>query len=751
MIASVAYLLLYLSFGVLTVRFLLPRHKPLNRIWLGLSLGVLEEMWFPALFAFFFGFTAAAHAAAAGLLLLLTLGCWLARDRRDPAPWDAEEKAMLRKTLPVLIPLTILGAYLQYTHVMRVDGAGFWHVGQSTYGDLPMHLSFITGLAGKRFPADYPFYPGYRLSYPFLTDSLSTTFYLLGCSLQAAVILPGTLMMALCFMGVLVLGREMTAGGKAVVLAALLFFLNGGLGFLYNFDLAGGAWEAQEGAPLLKQIGQTVSGWFRTAGDRMETILTGFYKTPTNQPDPNNLRWSNVICDLMIPQRTLLGGWCTVIPCFYLQDACFRPKKLEADYGWRGLILLGIWAGALPLIHTHSFLALGLASLGCMLYDWIHGDPNALMIRRQRWQILVRYMVYGGIAAAVAAPQLFEFTFRQSFQTGGSASASAQLYLWFYLFLLLGPASFAALCYHTMGGGCRGETGWKLYAKRILPALGVAAACAALGLFIRTFLREFQGGGFVVFQFNWVNNPGGRGMRDLYLWFYIKNIGLPFLVLIAALFDKTPRNRRLFAMALPIILAGEFIRFQPNDYDNNKLFYLAWLLCCMIAADWCAALWQRLRGMRSRWVLAVLAAVVTFLSAGLTIWRECVSDYVAFSPEAVEAGEFARDQTEKDAVFLTGTQHLNPVLSIGGKTIVCGPDLWLYWHGFDTQERKDDLRRFYTDPEGHPEIPQKYGADYICVSSYERTEYGADEEVLSRNYRKVFENGDTVIWKVPEG
>ena len=42
---------------------------------------------------------------------------------------------------------------------------------------------------------------------------------------------------------------------------------------------------------------------------------------------------------------------------------------------------------------------------------------------------------------------------------------------------------------------------------------------------------------------------------------------------------------RRFAMALPIILAAEFIRFQPNEYDNNKLFYLAWLLCCMIVSD----------------------------------------------------------------------------------------------------------------------------------------------------------------------
>ena len=678
MIASLAYMMMYLAFGILSIRFLLPRHKPLNRIWLGLSLGVLEEMWLPALSAFLFGFTALAHAAAAGLLLLITLLCYILRDRRDPAPWDEEEKRELRRMLPVMIPLIILSIYLQITHTMRADAAGNWHVGQSTYGDLPMHMSFVTGLVGKRFPADYPFYPGARLSYPFLTDSLSSTFLLLGSSLQASLIVPGVVMMALCYMGVLVLGREMTAGGKAAVLAALLFFLNGGLGFLYDFDMAGGSWEAQAGASFFEQIGQTVSGWFRTVGDRIGAILTGYYKTPTNQPDPNNLRWSNVICDLMIPQRTLLGGWCTVMPCFYLLDAVFRPRKRDPENNARGLVLLGLWAGALPLIHTHSFLALALASLGCMAYDLIHGDPDAMMCRRTRGRILAPYLIYAGITALLAVPQLLAFTFRQAFQ-------------------------------------------------------------------------EDAGHSFLQFQFNWVNNPGGRGMRDLYLWFYIKNLGLPFLALIAALFDKNPRNRRIFAMALPIILAAEFCRFQPNEYDNNKLLYLAWLLCCMIIADWCAGIWKRLQGTRSRTVLAVMAAFVTFLSAGLTIWRECVSDYVAFTRSSVEAGEFVRDRTEEDAVFMTGTQHLNPVCAIGGRTVVCGPDLWLYWHGFDTGERQEELRLFYEDPEAYPEIPAGYGVSYIYVSSYERNNYEVDEEALDRNYVKVFENGETTIWKIPKG
>ena len=675
MIASLVYTFMFLFFGVTAVRFLLPRHRPLNRLWLGLSLGLLEEMWLPAIGAFLFSFDVEAHVFAAGVVFLLTVLCWFLRDRRAPAEWDEKETSLLWQLLIFVLPLTILGIWLQYTHVMRAAADGSWHVGQSTYGDLPMHLSFITGLAGKNFPADYPFYPGNRLSYPFLTDSLSSTFYLLGCSLQAATILPASLMMTLCYMGVLILARDMTSGKKTALLAAALFFLNGGLGFLYDFDLAGsGVWTAEEGASFLTRAGQTVSDWFSTVSARIEHILTGYYKTPTNQPDPNNLRWSNVICDMMVPQRTLLGGWCMVIPCFYLLNTEFRARMRDPENRGRGLVLLGIWAGALPLIHTHSFLALGLASFGALCYDLIHGDPKAMAVRMPRGRILLRYLAYAAIAAALAVPQLICFTFAQAFQENSHS--------------------------------------------------------------------------FLTLQFNWVNNPGGNGMRDLYLWFYIKNIGLPFLALIAALFEKNPRNRRIFCMALPIILAAEFVRFQPNEYDNNKLLYLAWLLCCLIIADWGSRLWKRLEGFGGRRFLAATAAVVTFLSAGLTIWRECVSDYVAFSEPAVEAGQYVKENTPEDAVFITGTEHLNPVLSIAGRTIVCGPDLWLYWHGFDTSERNEELAEFFEEPESHPEIPEKYGAEYVFVSSYERGSYDVDEEGLAKISEKVFENREASIYRL---
>ena len=186
-------------------------------------------------------------------------------------------------------------------------------------------------------------------------------------------------------------------------------------------------------------------------------------------------------------------------------------------------------------------------------------------------------------------------------------------------------------------------------------------------------------------------------------------------------------------------------------YDNNKLLYLAWLLCCMIVADWCAMLWRRLKGLRARPVMAVMAAVAVFLSAGLTLWRECVSSYQAFSAKAVEAGVYVRDNTGEHSVFMSGTQHLNPVSSIAGRSTVCGPDLWLYYHGFDTTERKRDIAAFYENPEENIAVLQKYDVDYIYVSNYERSSYWVNVDVLERLFEKVYENGEAAVYRVPEG
>ena len=655
---GIVYLLVYLLGGYAIIRALLPGQRPLTRIWLGASLGILLMMWLPALLAFLFRFSIRAHMLALIPLCALVLAShFCLRDKKTPVkPFGDQDRRLMILLACVALPLTALGAYLQFTHVIRpVDGT--LHVGQSTYGDLPLHLGIISSLRNAAFPPDYSILPGERLVYPFLMDSFSTSLMLFGMGLRWAAVLPATLMMALVFGGYMILADRIAKKRGVVVLAALFLFINGGLGFLYSIDTLGVSNGSGDLNPL--QAG--------TWGERLNTILQGWYQTPANHADFTyyNLRWSNIIVDMFIPQRTFLGGWCILLPCVYLLYDGFMDRPGGADL--RQAALLGVMAGGLPLLHTHSFLALGLLSAGWIVYDLI----------RSRGKTLLPWAVYGGIACLLAAPQLFLWTFR-----------------------------------HTTGNS-----------------------------------------GFVRLQFNWVNNSGGYGLRDGYLWFWIKNIGLPALLLILSLVDKNKKRRMIASGAFVIFLVSEFVLFQPNEYDNNKLFYVWWALCSILAADYAAEIFHRLRGLRSRYVLAGITAVCCFATGTLSIARECVSDYEMFNRGAVETASFVEENTPEHSTFMCWTQHINPVSALAGRDIVCGPDLWLYWHGYDLSSRQSDIRAFYADPEGSRDILEKYGVDYILVGDYERSNLQIDSEALERLYPLVFESqwGDTRIYQAVSG
>ena len=114
------------------------------------------------------------------------------------------------------------------------------------------------------------------------------------------------------------------------------------------------------------------------------------------------------------------------------------------------------------------------------------------------------------------------------------------------------------------------------------------------------------------------------------------------------------------------------IQFQPNPYDNNKLFYVAFLLMLPLVGSYLVALWNRLRGLPGRALLAAVFLAVSLTSGALSLAREAVSDYQLFSADEVEAAAYIRDELPADAVYLTGDQHNNLVAALAGRQIVCG-------------------------------------------------------------------------------
>ena len=634
--AAILFTLLFILSGCAMVRFLLPRKSPVTRLWLGTALGLLLLMELPALCAHAFHFSLKAHYVAACLLIAMVGGCFALRDKHEPVKTSEEDRRFLLWMLLLVLPLTALSWYLQTTHMVQPAADGSYWCGQSTYGDLCMHMAFATSMRDMAFPPTYNLLYGTALNYPYLIDSLSTTMMLMGMDVHTALVFPGTLMMVITYVGYMILAREILGDRhKAVLAAALMFFLNGGLGFLYDFDLMG-----------------------RDNFAKISEIFTGYYKTPANQPDVN-LRWSNVIADLLVPQRALMGGWAMGIPALYLLISSAKARSM------RETVMLALWASCLPLVHTHTFLALGLFSGGYLF--------GRLITHRKEYKgILARAGVYLGIVLVLALPQLVGNAIKQTVE-----------------------------------------------------------------------------GEVIRIQFNWVNNNGGMKLIDGYFFFWMKNVGLPFLLILCACLNARRRGHidLLFGMAA-IFIVADWILFQRNPYDNNKLFYIWYMFGAILAADYGSIIMQRLAGLRGRNMLCALFLVVSCLSGGLSLAREAVSGYQLFSKNAVAAGAWIDENTEKDAVFMTGQQHINPVCSLAGRQIICGSDLYVFFHGLSYSEQSRDCEAFYEDPMSNLDVIDQYGIDYVYVSDYERADFAVDYDALDALYPLVYENPDIRVYQV---
>ena len=641
--AAIAYLVLFELSGVMLVWGLSRRKSPLIKIWLGLVVGLMELMWLPSLYAFKFAFTLKAHIFAAITAFVPGAALYIMKRLRRPtsAPTDCHTPPAWL-LIALIIPLGLLSAYLHFSHTLReIDGA--LYSGQSTYGDLCMHAGFITGLVGQSYPPEYTLLPGTTLGYPFLVDALSSSLYLLGLDLSASIVIPGSLMTVLIYMGMMLFSYEVTRSKAACALSLMLVVFSGGLGFIYYLDLNGTL-----NLNTLQYGGEQYAA--------VENALTAYYNAPANFPQLN-LRWVNALSDLIIPQRTLMAGWLVLLPALYMLWTGMENNSK------RDFVLLGCFAGPMVMIHTHSFLGLGVISLGVLIDRLIRG-------RGQRGRILAAFGLYGGIAVLLALPQLMVWTFPQTFK-----------------------------------------------------------------------------GGSLKILFNWVNNNGNGTLKDDYLWFWIKNVGPMFIFIpIAAILSKNSRVKALALGSLMLFVLSEYVIFQPNVYDNNKLFWAAYLCMLPVGTWYLVSFIREHRHMLTKVVLSIMLISSMTLSGAVSVAREVISGvpgyaYQLFSPGHVEAAEYIKANTPQDALILTSNNHNNAAAALGGRRIVCGAGLYLYYHGVDYFEQERDAKMMLSDPENTLDLYAQYGIDYVYVSSYEAND-GADWRVFETMFPLVFESSD---------
>src|SRR5437867_7049177 len=168
------------------------------------------------------------EVALASPLALLARPAFRSQVRREAA---AAARAMTLSCCVFYALLSLL-LWLVFDRAVFERPDGLYTGLTNNLGDLPFHLQVINSfLHSRNFPPEDPTYAGRRFAYPFLADFLTAMFVRGGASLRGAMRVQN-LALALGLAGALHRWTwELTRDRLAGMLAPLLVFLSGGLGW----------------------------------------------------------------------------------------------------------------------------------------------------------------------------------------------------------------------------------------------------------------------------------------------------------------------------------------------------------------------------------------------------------------------------------------------------------------------------------------------------------------------------------------
>lgn len=210
--------------------------------------------------------------------------------------------------------------------------------------------------------------------------------------------------------------------------------------------------------------------------------------------------------------------------------------------------------------------------------------------------------------------------------------------------------------------------------------------------------------GFMRWQLGWTAHV----QNDNWVWFWIKNIGIMFLVIPLAWINAWKRNRKLFWIYLPFLLifiACNLWVFQPWENDNSKLLRFWYLASAILAADWLVHL---------RKIFAVLLLVSITLAGAIDAgsWLNFEKNkLMMWSKTDIILADWVKANTAKDAVFLTADTHNHWVVDLAGRKIVMGFKGWLWSWGINYSTREKDVEQMWNNGQ----IINSYNISYVVI------------------------------------
>lgn len=255
---------------------------------------------------------------------------------------------------------------------------------------------------------------------------------------------------------------------------------------------------------------------------------------------------------------------------------------------------------------------------------------------------------------------------------------------------------------------------------------------------------------------------------DFPVWFWIKNTGLFWPLLLLALLSPLalPRRARLLLAPFTLVfLAANVVKFQPWEWDNSKLLVF-WYMASAVAVGAILIRITRIGITKSPLLpaLGTLAAVVmwlTLVAAGVLSLMFYLPPegrtYVWFSAEDIQIAAQVRDRTAPKAVFVTGADPNNeiaaypnnPIADLAGRSVLMSYPGWLWSYGINYYQREVDIARIYQGGSLALALLHHYHVDYVVIGPHEMQDLHPNVDYFAANFRLALRTANYQIYAVP--
>jgi hypothetical protein len=252
---------------------------------------------------------------------------------------------------------------------------------------------------------------------------------------------------------------------------------------------------------------------------------------------------------------------------------------------------------------------------------------------------------------------------------------------------------------------------WVVAGRRLFDAAAPRNAAVLLAPyllalpFVVTPALQAGGSGAVQVVSVWPSAPRDDGLAAV-LFFYLTNLGLPFVLALAALLvPRLPHRGFVAAWVIGLFAVPNVIQLSVIDFDMNKYFQAMWIAVALLAA-WLIRRWP-----------APAVAIVILLSVPspllVAAWT-ATSNLQVLSTGELAAAAWVADNTPPDAVFVTDG-WVNALTDAAGRKRLTTFGPYVANLGYRPDERISNVTTIYCggDTVLSADLMRRYGATYV--------------------------------------